>query len=1417
MVRLSQRALSPSDCHVDRCHVDSLIRFFLIVFVACGVSFLLPVNGRAVAADSNYLESPIKEENRHDLILMSDGLPIGEIVGYSHYSGLVISMRQLFDILGYEYTYDKTEKRIFGKDKNSRWFMIKTAVRTLTLGTKEYKYSPQDAYHTEDDIYAEISFLSQYFDFDLSVNLNTLNLFISTKSSPVYPDVPDEAATVAPPPPAPTPAPAPTEPPAELPVPAPASSPEEQQSVNVEEVKILSPDQLSQELKEDGSETSQEEAAVPKEYVSPPEPVVFKEEYLMSFELEISKLKYEDLVDVYGEGEYYYFSLSQLFKAIEFPIKVDGAAGTADGWFIKSENTFKLDMNAKTVEIAGKQEPLGASEAFIYDGEIFVFTDLANKWFPLGISLKFQSQTLALNPAFLLPFQAKKERDKKHEDWARKKDKTKVFDTLKNEYGFTKVPMADFNWRTGYNKTADTEGEFEHSFSTIVSGDINPLNVQSYASGTEEELSALRVIGSRKEDDGSLPGGLTNIQVGDVNSVETPLVGGSNQGRGVYLSSAPLDAPTQFDSTTIEGDNLPGWEIELYNNGTLIDFQVVGNDGRYKFENVPILFGNNDIKLVFYGPQGEVREENRSYVIGDSLLSKGNFLYSFSANEENSSLFRVGNTESIKGRTNITGDIKYGLTDSVTMVANTTHAQLDSGDEHTYQSLGLATSLGKVLASITGVQDLSAGGWAAQMLANTSIADVTVQGKQILYSHDYVSKINDDESEDIQSISSLGFSGNVEIPVVSGLRYGLDTVHTRYQTRHHETEFTGRLGTSFRGVSISNTTTATFDKTLTDSNMTIDGDMALRGRAYDTTIRADFNYDVEPITQLRNVVLSGQRKISDEWNAKLDIDKSFLDERIIRFSGLINWDNGSYMLGNEISFDNNESFSIVANLSFSLMRDERNSDWIMQSKPLADNGGVSAIAFLDSNYNNIRDEGEEVLKDVTFLRNNIKHKSAENGSALITRVPSFSKTNLSVDTLTLEDELMVPRVEGYSVIARAGVVQQIDFPIIQTSEIDGTVYFIKEDGSEETVSGLTLFLVTPEGKKVGQTKTEFDGLYIFSKVLPGDYLVVVSDEEMAMLSVKPFSVSQVKVELGSDIYSGYDIILNKFTRTEMADNQAAEKKAGEGQLAEAEIPETQETPWPEETQVTSRETPILPDTAQAASAVPQQTQEDILTKAAAKTALLPKDVAFWPDIYSLPESRYSEAQLGLYAHLKSKSLDEIQERIAERQRNMDMYSSPIGRFSGNQAIFASLTQGRGFIWDKEQLEARYNDYISAIPSHSMINRLGALTPFIDEKVRSIGTEGDTHSTKYPSPPSQFTDPIKDIQDRLNARKPWMGLNNSDTLTPAKSPPDYKDETSDSGNSGISAALSDQALDELIESRTRALRTYAPESIQNYRD
>ncbi len=286
--------------------------------------------------------------------------------------------------------------------------------------------------------------------------------------------------------------------------------------------------------------------------------------------------------------------------------------------------------------LGNQQRQLSPGEyRWLYD-ELYLSTELFARLYPASLEIDLDRQRLVFKADGPLPMDLERERER-------------LRNRLLSEAITDSPPEAEFPYRPvgriagdlnlDYYRRSPEPESVSHSQSTL---DYDGLLVSELAyntgvlffRGERKNLTDARLRFGRESPDGNIWGvpGLTSGYVGDVNGTGLPLIGALS-GRGGVMSSYPLNRPDQFDQTTLEGDAPAGWEVELYRGPELLAFAQVKPDGRYRFEDIPLLFGRNNFRVVFIGPQGQLREESRTYTVGNDITRPGEIQWRLFAGE----------------------------------------------------------------------------------------------------------------------------------------------------------------------------------------------------------------------------------------------------------------------------------------------------------------------------------------------------------------------------------------------------------------------------------------------------------------------------------------------------------------------------------------------------------------------------------------------------------------------------------------------------------------------------------------------------------------------------------------------------------------------------------------------------------------
>jgi hypothetical protein len=182
---------------------------------------------------------------------------------------------------------------------------------------------------------------------------------------------------------------------------------------------------------------------------------------------------------------------------------------------------------------------------------------------------------------------------------------------IEEPYSLWGSPRGILSLSTRYSPNQD---RINPRYAASIDVEAARISNRLFVSGDAESgLQSVRWTGSRSSPEGNVFGiaPLQSVEFGDVSTFRLPLQTSGGSGRGFNFSTAPTDRPDLFDITTLSGDALPGWDAELYRGNELIDFIRIDDEGRFEFSDIPLGFGNNDLRVVLYGPQGQ--QEERSF------------------------------------------------------------------------------------------------------------------------------------------------------------------------------------------------------------------------------------------------------------------------------------------------------------------------------------------------------------------------------------------------------------------------------------------------------------------------------------------------------------------------------------------------------------------------------------------------------------------------------------------------------------------------------------------------------------------------------------------------------------------------------------------------------------------------------------
>jgi len=131
------------------------------------------------------------------------------------------------------------------------------------------------------------------------------------------------------------------------------------------------------------------------------------------FEVRIENRRFLQSLFGIKQGEGIFVDLAEAAELLEFFIEVNGADGTATGFFISPDKTFDLDLDAGEVTIEGETISVGAEDVRRLDDAILVHSDTFAIWFNVRLDVDFRDLAVNVVPETPIPLQQRFERQQR--------------------------------------------------------------------------------------------------------------------------------------------------------------------------------------------------------------------------------------------------------------------------------------------------------------------------------------------------------------------------------------------------------------------------------------------------------------------------------------------------------------------------------------------------------------------------------------------------------------------------------------------------------------------------------------------------------------------------------------------------------------------------------------------------------------------------------------------------------------------------------------------------------------------------------------------------------------------------------------------------------------------------------------------
>lgn len=766
------------------------------------------------------------------------------------------------------------------------------------------------------------------------------------------------------------------------------------------------------------------------------------------------------------QGDTAYLSLTQLFDYLKIRNKVSADLDTISGYFLTPASSFVISQKRNKIFYGERYFTLQPGALYRTETNLYLRADYFGKIFGLDCEFEFRSLSVTLKTKLELPVIREMQMEMMRKNISQLRGERKADTTIGRHLPLFRLGMADWSVAASQYASGMRDLRLNLSVGAVVAGGETSVTLNvSPGKRFDERAQAYRWRYVNNDN-----GLLRQVSIGKIfpESISTL----TSSVKGFQLTNAPTTYRKSFGSYTISNNTEPGWLVELYVNNILINYTKADASGFYSFE-VPMVYGNSNVKLRFYGPWGEEQTKEQTVIVPFNFLPQNQVEYTLTGG------WVHGNEEGQFGR----GSLKYGL--------------------------GSYMTVGGGVEYFTAVQNrrvMPFANVALRLFSNLILYgehDYGVRTKGILnYRHrsNLQVDINYTKYDAAQTaVKYLEEKRAVVSMPFRGKGYTAFSRLTLSQTNDPKRQMTAGeflLSTFFSGISANITTYAILsrrDNPFIRSNLSLTFRLPKQIRL---TQQVQYEYIDHNLSILRSEV---EKTIFRKGFLNMAFERNMIT-RTNNFSLGLRFNFLGVQAAVASLFGKNTS-STHQTLRGSLAYDDNIDRFGFSSQTAVGRGGLTIVPFLDANCNGKRDWGEQKVCGLKLRINGgrIAHCNKDT-TVQITGLEAYANYLLELDKGSFDNVAWQIKNAVINVVADPNYYKKIEIPVAVIGEAEGKVLLQTKTGTEGLGRIVVRFL--KDGKLVAKVMTEQDGYFDYMGLAPGKYTVEVDSDQLSKLNMK---------------------------------------------------------------------------------------------------------------------------------------------------------------------------------------------------------------------------------------------------------------------------------------------------------------------------
>jgi len=791
-------------------------------------------------------------------------------------------------------------------------------------------------------------------------------------------------------------------------------------------------------------------------------------------------------------GNKIYLPITDLFNFLTIKNSLSASGHAITGHVMNPKDIYTINRIDHHILYKDSLTKIAGNDLIFSSNEFYLNSDYLGSVFGLQCKFNFRSLTVDFNPAIELPFMREKRLEQMRRNITRLKGETRADTIIKRKFTAFQLGALDWNILSSNYKGNNNIQARIGLGGTLAGGEANAqLNISNGRRfSLKNQYFLWRYVNNDKKYFKQVNIG-TVMSAGTLSSIPTLM--------GVQINNTPTRQRKSFGSYLVSDITQPGWVVELYINDVLVDYTKADASGLFSFE-IPLVYGNTNVKYRFYGPWGEERSSEQMINIPFAFLPKKTFDYSLTAGTIQDSLHqpfsRLSLNYGINNHVTIGSGAEYNSSLNAHRLLPFVNASVRLGN---YIIFSTDYSPGTVLKGTGNIRFKNKLQMEAQLIkyapGQQAIRTVSLEERKLLVSMPYKwNKIN-------------GFS-RLMINQAKFFKGKLKTAEFLMSATR------GRINTNITTYAV------LFDKAEIMSRIAFNIPMPFNIRF---TPQLQYHYQQKQIVLIK---AEAERRCFKNMVATVGYD----------YNKLINTSGFSLGLRHNFSFAQvgfsarqvNNDLSTIQNASGGLLFDNKMKNISASDRSNVGKGTIVILPFLDYNNNGKKDKTEPELLNLNVRVDGCKiDRSYGKAQIKISALEAYNKYFIMLDDKNFDNPAYKIKYKILEVTAEPNRVKQIPVPVTVTGEVGGYLYAATA-GGKKGLGRVILHIYDENKKAVAKILTEQDGYFSYLGLLPGKYTIETDEQQLSkieMLNISGLVTFTIKENMEGDIVDNLEIFI----------------------------------------------------------------------------------------------------------------------------------------------------------------------------------------------------------------------------------------------------------------------------------------------------